>query len=263
MFKPGVLILSAMMSLAANMACASGNSFAGKWKLVASESRMPDEMKVQIKGDNAYTFDFGGGVETIVIDGSDQPGIDGSLLSVNAQAPDTWIVKRKTGDRLSINATWKLSSDGGTLKDYFRQFEADGSMTSIDYVYRRTGEGSGFAGEWRSITETVNSPYVLELKEFQSDGLYIIDPVEHRTKSAKLEGQDEPKDSADATSNAGQSRSSSFRHVDERTMVVTDKTNGKVRVTEEFVLSPDLKVLTMTVHAVSLVRPYVLVFRRT
>jgi len=164
MFKPGVVILTATLSLAAGMAWASGNPFVGKWKLVASKSRMPDEMKVQLKSGNTYAFDFGGGVETIVVDGSDQSGVDGSLLSVNAQAADTWIVKRKTSGRLTINATWKLSSDGSTLKDYFRQFEADGSTTSIDYVYRRAGEGSGFAGDWQSITETVNSPYVLELK---------------------------------------------------------------------------------------------------
>jgi hypothetical protein len=258
MFKPCVVILSATLSLAAGMAWASGNPFVGKWKLVASKSRMPDEMKVQLKGGNTYAFDFGGGVETIVVDGSDQPGIGGSLLSVNAQAPDTWIVKRKTAGRLVINATWKLSSDGSTLKDYFRQFEADGSTTSMDYVYRRAGGGSGFAGDWQSIKETVNSPYILELNEFQGDGLSIADPVEHRTKDLKLEGQDEPKDSDDAAPNAG--RVSSFRHVDERTLVITDKVNGKPRVTEEFVLSADLKVLTMTVHAAALARPYVLVF---
>src|SRR5690349_21004420 len=181
MFKPGVLIVSATLCLAAGPAWASPNPFVGKWKLVAAKSRMPDEMKVQLKDGNTYAFDFGGGVETIVVDGSDQPGVGGSLLSVIAQAPDTWIVKRKTGGRLVINATWKLSSDGSTLKDYFRQFEADGSTTSMDYVYRRAGGGSGFAGDWQSIKETVNSPYVLELKESRGDGLSIADPVERRT----------------------------------------------------------------------------------
>ena len=259
MFKSGVVILSATLSLAAGMAWASGNPFLGKWKLVASKSRMPDEIKVQLKDGNRYAFDFGGDVETIVVDGSDQPGVGGSLLSVTAQAPNTWIVKRKNGGRLVIDATWKLSSDGSTLKDYFRQFEADGSTTSIDYVYRRAGGGSGFAGDWRSIEEKVNSPYVLELNALQGDGLSIADPVERRTRDVKLDSTDEPKDSADAA-NAG--RVSSFRHMDERTLVVTDKTDGKVRVTEEFVLSTDLKILTMTVHAVALARPYVLVFQR-
>ena len=263
MFKSGVLILSATLSLAAGVTWASENPFVGKWNLVASKSRMPDEMKVQLKSGNTYAFDFGGGVETIIVDGSDQPGVGGSLLSVSAQAPDTWIVKRKSGGRLTINATWNLSSDGSTLRDYFRQFETDGSTTSVDYVYRRNGGGSGFAGDWQSIKETVNSPYVLELKEFQGGGLAMVDPVERRTKNLKLDGQDQSGDTADSAASAGRGSSSSFRRVDERTPVVTDKVDGKVRVTEEFVLSADLKVLTMTVHAAALARPYVLVFQRT
>lgn len=263
MLKPGAVILSAALSLPAGLVWASDNPFVGKWKLVAAKSRMPDEMKVQVKGGNTYAFDFGGGVETIVVDGSDQMGVGGSLLSINAQAPDTWIVKRKNGGRLVINATWKLSSDGSTLTDYFRQFEADGSTTSLDYVYRRDGGGSGFAGDWQSVKETVNSPYVLELKQFQNDGLSIADPVERRTKNAKLDGRDESKDSAATATNETEGRSSSLRHVDERTLVVTDKVNGKASVTEEFVLSADATMLTMTVRAASLARPYVLVFERT
>src|SRR5690242_8192306 len=153
------------------MAWAAGSPFIGVWKLDPSKSRMPDEMKVQSKGDNKYAFDFGGGVETIVADGSDQPGISGTLLSVKAEAPDTWIVERKKNGRLMIKATWKLSHDGSTLTDYYRQFEPDGSAVSMDYVYQRTGGGSGFAGDWQSIKETMNSPSFLEVKEFQGDGL--------------------------------------------------------------------------------------------
>jgi hypothetical protein len=261
MFKTSIVILSAVLS--SGTACASENPFLGTWKLVASKSRMPDEMKVQLKSGNTYAFDFGGGVETIVVDGSDQPGVGGSLLSVNAQGPDTWIVTRKNAGKVVINATWKLSSDGSTLTDYFRQFETDGSTTSLDYVYQRAGADSGFAGDWQSIKETVNSPYVVELKDFQGDGLTIADPVERRTKNVKLDGPDEPKNTADAATNAGAVRSSSLRHVDAHTLVVTDKVNGKATVTEEFVLSADSKVLTMTVHAAALAKPFVLVFERS
>jgi hypothetical protein len=62
-----------------------------------------------------------------VVDGSDQPGYGGTLLSVKAEAPDTWIVERKKGGRLLVNPTWKLSKDGSTLTDYYREFESDGS----------------------------------------------------------------------------------------------------------------------------------------
>jgi hypothetical protein len=44
----------------------------------------------------------------------------------------------------------------------------------MDYVYQRTGEGSGFAAEWQSVKETMNSPFLMQVKEFRSDGLSFI-----------------------------------------------------------------------------------------
>lgn len=254
-----ILVILSPVCLATGVALAPNNPFIGTWKLVASKSRMPDEFKVQSKGGNKYGFDFGGAVETIAVDGSDQPGRSGTILSVKAEAPDTWIVKRKMGSRLLLNATWKLSSDGSTLTDYYRQFESDGSTTSIDYVYQRSGGGSGFAADWQSIKETVNSPFLLEVKKFQGDGLSFVDPLARRTKNLKFDGRDYP---ANEGPNAGRGASSSIRRVDERTLVITNKYDGKVSNTEEFALSTDLKTLTMTVRIVGSDKPEVLVFER-
>ena len=87
MFKRVFEILPAL--LLATSAASAQNPFLGAWKLDPSKSRMPDEMKVQSKGGNTYIFDFGGGPETIVADGSDQPGLDNTLLSVKPAGPDT------------------------------------------------------------------------------------------------------------------------------------------------------------------------------
>lgn len=76
---------------------------------------MPDEMKIASKGGDMYAIDFGGGVETITADGSEQPGLGGTLLSVKAETPDVWIVTRKQGGRLQLRARWELSHDQGTL----------------------------------------------------------------------------------------------------------------------------------------------------
>src|SRR5580658_8151020 len=129
------------------MAWAAESPFIGEWTLDSSKSRMPDEMKVQSKGGNQYAFDFGGGAENIVVDGTDQPGIRGTLLSVKVEAADTWIVERKKDGRLLLKATWKLAKDDSTLTDYYREFESDGSTVSMDYTYQRTGGGSGFAAD--------------------------------------------------------------------------------------------------------------------
>jgi hypothetical protein len=253
--RPLVILLA--VCLATSVGWLPENPFIGQWKLVPSKSRMPDEMKVESKGNNTYAFDFGGGVETIVVDGSDQPGLDGTTLSVKAEAPDTWIVKRKKGSRLLLNATWTLSSDESTLTDYYREFESDGSTLSMDYVYHRTGRGSGFAADWQSIKETMNSPYLIQVKEFQGDGLSLITPS--KTRNVKFDGKDHPNEGANAGAGGG---TSSIRWMDERTLVIIDKADGKVTDTEEIRLSADLQTLAITVHIAGRDKPNVLVFER-
>ena len=254
-----VVVLLWGVSFATSVGRAPKNPFIGEWKLVPSKSRMPDEMKVQSKGGNTYAFDFGGGVETIVVDGSDQAGLGGTMLSIKAEAPDTWIGRRTNGGRLLLNATWKLSRDGTHLTDYYREFESDGSTLSVDYVYRRTGEGSGFAADWQSSKETINSPFVLEVSRFEGDGLSFADPLARRTRNLKFEGTDHPSSERPSTVRGV---SSTLRRVNERTLLITNRLDTKVANTEEFVLSTDLKTLTMTVHIVGRDKPDVLVFER-
>jgi hypothetical protein len=258
MFKRIVRILTAVC-LTAGTAWAAESPFIGEWKLDPSKTRMPDEMKVESKGGNTYAFDFGGGAETIVVDGSDQPGgYGGTVLSVKPEAPDTWIVQRKTNGRLLLTATWKLSADGGTLTDYFREFGSDGSTISMDYVYQRVGGGAGFTADWRSIKETMNSPFPLQVKAFAGDGLSFITPVEKRTQDVKFDGKDYPNEGLAGTLGA----TSSARLVDARTLVITDKTKGTVTDTKEILLSADLKTLTITTHVPGSDRPSVTVYGR-
>jgi hypothetical protein len=257
MFK-WILKVSALVCLAMGVVWAAQNPFIGEWKLDPLKSRLPDEMKVQSKGGNTYAFDFGAGVEAIIVDGTDQPGYGGTLLSVKPEAPDTWIVERKQDGRPMVHATWKLSKDGSTLTDFFRGFRSDGSTLSIDYVYHRTGGGSGFEADWQSIKETMNSPYSLQVKEFQSDGLSFITPSEKATKNVKFDGKDYPNEGP----NAGPGASSSMQRVNERALVITDKRDAKVTDTQEIEISADLKTLTKTVHIVGSDKPMVLVFER-
>jgi hypothetical protein len=242
--------------LATGMARAAESPFVGEWKLDPSKSRLPDEMKVESEGGNKYAFDFGAGTERIVVDGTDQPGNGGTLLSVNAEASDTWIVERKQDGRLLIKATWKLSQDGRTLTDYFRGFESDGSPLSMDYVYQRVGGGSGFVADWQSIKETMNSPYLIQVKEYQGDGLSLITPSQ--TKNVRFDG----KDYSNQGPNAQRGASASIRRVDERVLVLTDKINGKVVDTEAIGVSPNLKTLTITVQIPGRDKPNVMVFER-
>jgi hypothetical protein len=85
-----------------------------------------------VPGANKYAFNFGGGPETIVVDGTDQPGGFGTTLSVAAEGPDAWKVIRKKDGRMLISATWNLSQDGSTLTDHYTGFNPDGSTSKLD-----------------------------------------------------------------------------------------------------------------------------------
>lgn len=253
------LTLLVFASVAVGMARAADNPFIGQWKLNPSMTRMPDEMKVESKGGNTYIFDFGGGAETIVADGTDQPGgYGGTTLSVKVDAPDTWIVERKKGGRLLLRGTWKLSMDGSKLSDFYREFGSDGSTVSMDYVYQRSGGGSGFAADWRSIKETMNSPFPLEVKAYQGDGLSFKIPSDRDARSAKLDGKDYPIEGP----NAGTGATSSIQQVDKHTLEMTDKVGGKITDTREIKLSSDEKTLTMTIRAPGRSEADVFVFER-
>jgi len=102
---------------------AAGDPFVGKWKVNPSKSKITDEMKVEIVGENKYAFTFvPGAVDTIVADGTDQPTPDGTTLSVTVEGPNNWKVVRKKDGRRIISAIWTLSADSKTLDDAFTQY---------------------------------------------------------------------------------------------------------------------------------------------
>jgi hypothetical protein len=142
---------------------AADDPFVGDWKLNPSRSKLTDVMKVESLGANKYTFNFGSGPETIVLDGTDQPGHYGSTLSVGVEG-DTWKVVRKRDGRTIVSAVWSLSKDGSALTDHFTSFSANGSPNSLGYVYQRKSAGTGFVGEWVSTTETMNSVVTLQVR---------------------------------------------------------------------------------------------------
>src|SRR5271163_1309026 len=114
-----LFLLLFVVAIATTRLHATNGSFVGKWKLNPEKSTMHDQMKVNSAGTNRYAFDFGGGPEFIVANGTDQPGLDGTTLAVAAEAPRVWRVVRKKNGRMQISAIWTLSPDGNSLRDDF------------------------------------------------------------------------------------------------------------------------------------------------
>jgi hypothetical protein len=235
---------------------AATDPFVGDWKLNPSKSKYIDVMKVESLGGNKYAFDFGGGAEGIVVDGTDQLGGYGTMLSVTVEGPNTWKVVRKKDGHMMLTATWNLSQDGNTLTDHYTEFPPNGSSSTVKYLYNRTAAGTGFAGTWES-TMPITSAVVLQVRPSEGNGLSFYRSPQD-TRNLKFDGKDYPVE----VRGVAQGSTSSARRVDERTLEIIDKVNGKVTRTERRELSPDLKTLTRTVRPVGQREPNIFVFDR-
>ena len=232
--------------LAISASAAASDPFVGVWKLNLARSRLTDKMKVENAGGDKYTFDFGGGPETIVVDGTDQPTAlyGGGTLAVGREG-DTWKVVRKSSGHTVIPAIWSLSADGDTLTDRYTGFDAAGSPYNLLYTYRRMAGGTGFAGTWMSTSEkAVDFVPGIQLRPFQEGGLSIIDA------SSQLMGN---MDFAAPL----------VRRLDAHTVeFLRKKANGELSDFLRLELSPDLKSLTITPHSVAGVEQHVFAFDR-
>jgi len=235
--------------LVAGTSHAADDPFVGQWKLV----KLTDEMKVTSVGANTYAFDFGGGAETIVVDGTDQRGGSGTTLAVAAVGPN-WKVVRKQHGRTLLTATWTLSKDGKALRDHFTQFAPDGSPSTADYLYARRAAGSGFAGTWVGTIEPLGDAIVLQVRPHESDGLSLIIPGQPDTTSVIFDGT--------AHLDARSGSTFSARRLDARTVEILRKSGGKLTLSRRLALSRDLETLTMTVRIAGEGEPRIYIFER-
>ncbi len=245
-----------LTSLLVGAAWAATDPFVGDWKLNPAKSRFMDVMKIARLGGNRYAFDFGGGEEKIVVDGTEQPGLQGTTLAVAVDATDSWKVVRKKEGRVLLSATWKLSRDGRILRDRYTGFEPDGSASTVNYVYERTAAGPGFAGTWEAPMP-IDTAVQMQIRPYGSDGLsFIRTPGD--TRNLPLDGKDHAVEERGVADGA----TSSARRVSERTLELVDKVHGRVIRTERREISADLGTLTRTVHPAGQRQPNILVYER-
>ena len=251
---------------------AADNPFVGKWKVNPSKSMLSDEVKVEAAGANKYAITFGPGqVDTVTADGSDQPALSGTTLSITVKGPNSWEVIRKMKGRTLLTASWTLSDDGKTLNDAFTQYLPDGmtlfsqplpngSTLFLPYVYERTAGNSGFLGTWDSESAKVRAGIELQIQSYEGNGLSLKRSDEDMAETIKLDGNDYP----DLDSNGrDKGTAHSGRRVSERSLEITEKLKGKVTGTRQIELSGDLKTLTVTSRLVGQGKPQsILVYSR-
>src|SRR5438876_8681380 len=87
---------------------AANDPLVGKWKVNPSKSKPTDQMKVEVAGANRYTITFApGAADTVVANGSDQPGLRATTFSITVEGPNNWKVIRKKGGCRLLTARCK------------------------------------------------------------------------------------------------------------------------------------------------------------
>jgi hypothetical protein len=248
-------VILAQPALAASTFWTANDPFVGKWRLDVSRSTIVDDMRVEALGPNKYAFNFEGGPqETIVADGTDQPGLPGTTLAVKMEDARTLAVVRKQAGRIIVWAHWKLSPDGRTLRDSFTSVQPDGSKATTDYLYRRMTGTSGFAGSWESTTKPVGLKLELGIQTYGNKGLSFVSPGSN--KGVTFDGRDH------AVPGATDGLTSSGRRRGALAMEYTEKNHGKVERARRFELSPGGRTLTETLRAAGQSTPDIFVFER-
>ncbi len=103
----------------------------------------------------------------------------------------------------------------------------------------------------------VTSSFVVQVRPYEKSGLSFIRSSQD-TRNLRLDGKEYPVEGRDIPSGS----TSSARRVDERTLEITDKVNGRVVRTDRRELSPDVKTMTRTVRPVGQHEPAIFVFER-
>jgi hypothetical protein len=242
-------------SVAASAFWTGNDPFVGRWRLDVSRSTIVDDMRVQALGANRYAFNFEGGpTETVVADGTDQPGLPGTTLSVTAGDSRSFHVVRKQDGHIIVSAAWKLSPDGRTLRDTFTSVQPDGSRTTTDYLYKRMAGSSGFAGLWESTTKPTGLELELAILPYEKNGLSFVSPGSSRNVIF------DARDHLVAGAKNGMTISGKRRGT--RVVETKEKDSGKVERARRFELSADGRVLTETLRTAAQRTADVLVFKR-
>jgi hypothetical protein len=256
-----IIQLLCVACLIAATSLAADEPLIGKWKLNLSKSKLTDQMTIAPAGANRYTLTFAGigETETLAADGTDQPGVQGSTISITIESPGSWKIVRKRGGSTVLTAMWKLSDDGKSLTDTFIGNQPDGSTSHVDLVYKRaegSASTSGIPGTWET-TEEKSDPFEIEIRPYEGDGLSFSSGGAP-ANNVKFDGKDYPP--AGASPAAGSVTSG--RRLGDHSIELTKKLKGKIIETRELAVSPDLKTLTMTRHLVDQRLPILLVFDR-
>ena len=229
--------------LAATSLMAADSPFVGKWKANLGKSQTAGStMKVEATGSNAYKMTFGDQGEDFIADGKEHPTLYGSMRTITLDGANHWNAVSKRDGQITSTGSIVLSEDGQTLTRTFEIHQPDGKMDKEVYKAKRTAGTSGLVGAWEDTDAKIGADIEVELQPFEGDGLTVINAAYKEHDNVKFDGKDYPNEGPRVAPGAA----TSGKKIDEHTLELVNKLNGKPTDTERLEVSADGKTLTMT-----------------
>ena len=252
-----LFVATALMALAATSAWARGDPFAGTWK--GTQYHGAGQVQ-QIKdlGGNKYDWIYGDNHLEIIVDGKERPFQFGGTYLARQDSPDKWVITHKHHEQVTSVQTWTLLDGGQQFDSEAKGTRPDGSSFTTERTRTRVGTGSGFAGEWEIKDTKFSSEPVMIIDAYGNDGLSFRWPADKEHQDIKFDG----KDYADLGPRIAHRSTSSARRIDEHTIQVTDKLNGKATDTRELKVSEDGRTLTDKTHVTGEQKPLITVWQK-
>ena len=235
----------ALACLLASTLWAADDPFLGKWKLNMEKSKFTGEQtKIEDLGGNKYKWTSGNVTNTYTADGSDQPTQFGNTVAITPVDANNWKMVIKKDGRVLTSMTHTLSADGKTQTIKGTGNKPDGTTDDFAVTMKKVSGGSGWGGTWEDTDVKFTSPDEWDIQAYEGDGLTFHTAAYKDTLSMKFDG----KDYEEKGPNVAPGSMSSGKRVNPHTVELTDKVKGEVMDQMKFEVSPDGKMLTVTVQ---------------
>jgi len=252
-------VFLALLSLISVTAFAADDSFVGKWKFNHDKSQMTGlDYKIEDAGGGRYKFSFGDDVETLTLDGKPHVTKYGDTWSIKATGPSSWDSTTERDGKVTAKSKWTVSADNQTFTSIDENMRPDGSTGKTEAVFKRTGGTTGLAGTWTTTSVKILSPTSITIAKWQGDGYSRTSAVFKETLEFKLDG----KEYTPKGPRVAKGMTVTAKKLDDHSMELTYKLNGKTSETDKYEVSADGKTLTQTITYPGVSKPEIDVWNR-
>jgi hypothetical protein len=242
------LFVLSLLCMLSPRVIAADDPFLGNWKLRLDRSRFAGfQEKIEDLGGYKYRFTTGDKVETIVLDGEDHPNGKDTTWALRQIGPNRWKSIDKVNGQITATSIWTVSNDGQTFTSVTEGINPDGSPYKREFAAKRLAGKSGLTGIWTGAGPKEYIPTDWSIQPYQSDGLSFISKDGGERLDLKFDGKDYP----DSGRHIAPGSTVSAQRVDQRTIEMAGKVNGKPAYLQRVQVSKDGRTLAVGIAAVN------------